>query len=197
MTKSVHSPLIFAWFGLVLIASVGLYRTSDRVQHLDFQLRQLNATIESEQQRMHVLKAEWTYLSNPARLAAAAHKHLALRPTALQQITSLDQAANLIPERGSVAAAPAPTAKLATKTASVSARVSARIAAAKISKTSSVASTVAVPAAARPEPTKVEATSQAAERAADQTDSVPAKTASAQPLPDSIGALLDRMDAHP
>ncbi|MER2519943.1 MAG: hypothetical protein ABTQ34_04545 [Bdellovibrionales bacterium] len=198
MTTTTLSPFIFVWFGLVLISSAGLYRTSDRVQHLDRELRQLDARIESEQQSLRVLKAEWIYLSNPARLEAAARKHLAMRPTSLQQITSLDQAAHIIPARGSVAAT-----KLSAVSQSASALASKNTirAASKAAPDGVIAATptrkiAKVPAATPPAPRPEQKTAASAEFQDGESGGV-SQTASAQPLPDSISALLDRMESHP
>lgn len=177
MTRTAHSPFVFVWFGLVLIASVGLYRTSDRVRHLDLELRQINANIESEHQRLHVLKTEWTYLSNPVRLEAAARKHLALRPTSLGQITSLDRAASVLSASLREASAAAKA------TAPAPARRPRAMAVASSSSVERLEPTA--PENAKPQPPDAEA------RQATKL------TASVQPMPDSLNALLDRLEAHP
>ena len=55
----IRTPSILFWFGLIIAASIALYRTSDRVQELNTQLHTLDASIDSEQESIHVLKAEW------------------------------------------------------------------------------------------------------------------------------------------
>lgn len=95
----IRTSSVLFWFSLIIIASLALYRTSDRVHELNTQLRQVNADIESEQQSIHVLKAEWVYLANPARVEAAAHKHLTLRPTSPQQVTDLSSLSEVLPTR--------------------------------------------------------------------------------------------------
>ncbi len=97
MTRA--SSVLF-WFSLAIVASVAFYHTSDGVQSLEKQLRTLNASIEAEQKSIHVLNAEWVYLANPARVEIEAHKHLALRPTAPQQVARMDDMAELFPTRG-------------------------------------------------------------------------------------------------
>ncbi len=99
-----RTPSILFWFGLIIIASVALYRTSDRVQELNHQLHELNASIDNEQQSIHVLKAEWAYLSSPARIENSAKKYLALRPTAPKQIASLENLPEILPVRGKTVA---------------------------------------------------------------------------------------------
>jgi len=87
MTRAPSS--LFFWFALIIATSIGLYHTSDRVHALDAQLRTLNTQIADEQKSLHILKAEWVYLANPARVEAEAHRHLALAPTATKRVTEL------------------------------------------------------------------------------------------------------------
>ncbi|MDD2325057.1 MAG: hypothetical protein PHW63_03470 [Alphaproteobacteria bacterium] len=88
------------WLSLTIIVSLGLYHTSYRVEELGQQLRALNGDIEAEQRNLHVLKAEWVYLSNPARIEAAARQHLALQPTAPHQVTRYARLADIMPAKG-------------------------------------------------------------------------------------------------
>ncbi|MDR3450623.1 MAG: hypothetical protein P4M15_12930 [Alphaproteobacteria bacterium] len=102
MTTKSYSSLL-TWFGLTIIASLMLYHTSDRVNALDRQLRDLNSQIEAEQQSLHVLKAEWVYLANPARVEAAARRHLALAPTPTNRVLTMNDIGDLLPLRDGVA----------------------------------------------------------------------------------------------
>lgn len=95
----IRASQVLFWFGLTIAASVMLYQTSDRVHELDQQLRDLNTSIESEQQSLHVLKAEWVYLANPARVEALAHKYLSTRPTSTHQIARLEDINEILPTR--------------------------------------------------------------------------------------------------
>jgi hypothetical protein len=99
----IRASSILFWFGLIIITSLVLYRTSDRVHALDMQLRDLNASIESEQQSIHVLKAEWVYLANPARVEAEARKHLATRATSPTQVISMKALDDALPTRAEAA----------------------------------------------------------------------------------------------
>lgn len=94
-----RATAILFWFTLTIVVSVGLYDTSYRVQDLRGQLRTINAKIEAEQRNLHVLKAEWGYLTNPARIEMAARKHLKLSPTATTQIARLDDLREILPVR--------------------------------------------------------------------------------------------------
>ncbi|MDE2029117.1 MAG: hypothetical protein KGI97_00985 [Alphaproteobacteria bacterium] len=106
MSKS-HASLL-PWFGLTLLASLLLFHTSDRVNALSRKLTSLDAQIEAEQESMHVLRAEWVYLSNPARIAAEIKGHLDLQPTPPADVATLDATtvAALLPMRDGLTPAP-------------------------------------------------------------------------------------------
>jgi cell division protein FtsL len=95
MSRSYSSLL--SWFALAIGASLMLYHTSDRVNALGHDLNTLNAQIETEQQSLHVLKAEWVYLANPARIEATAKRHLDLQPTAPSRVLALRDIGSLLP----------------------------------------------------------------------------------------------------
>lgn len=97
-----YSNLLF-WLGMTIAASLMLYHTSDRVNALDQQLRKLDAQIDDEQKSLHVLKAEWVYLANPARIEAEAKRHLGMQPTSPKRIASLQNMNDLLPLKGSEA----------------------------------------------------------------------------------------------
>jgi hypothetical protein len=65
---------------LVLAAAVGfgLFRLTFEVQGLETELHRLNRAILAEDEAIHVLDAEWSYLNEPTRLEALAKRHLAL-----------------------------------------------------------------------------------------------------------------------
>ena len=176
----IRASQIFFWFGLTIAASVMLYQTSDRVNQLDQQLRDLNASIESEQQSLHVLQAEWVYLANPARIETLAHKHLSTRPTATTQIVRLEDLNEILPTRteamSRVAVTATPIASIHTTLAGLSTPDDSTNSHAKTKAPITVASVD---------------TGHINERMIMQ------RTASAQPLPDSIGALINDLGTHP
>lgn len=95
----IRLPSLLFWTVMAIGASLALYHTSYRVHDLSQQLHTLNASIEAEQRNIHVLKAEWVYLTNPAKIEQAARKYLPLQPTAIQQIARLDMLPDLVPTR--------------------------------------------------------------------------------------------------
>ncbi len=93
---------VFFWLGMTIGASLMLYHTSDRVTALDRRLYKLNKEIESEETSLHVLKAEWVYLANPARIEAQAYKHLNMQPTELHRVVAAQDMSRILPINGEV-----------------------------------------------------------------------------------------------
>lgn len=84
-----RASMILFWLSLTIVVSLGLYHTSYRVEELGQRLRTLNAQIEEEQRSIHILKAEYVYLTDPSRIEEVSRKHLALQPTQPKQIVRL------------------------------------------------------------------------------------------------------------
>jgi len=116
-----RASMTLFWFSLTIIVSLGLYHTSYRTEQLGRTLRTLNAKIESEQKSIHVLKAEYVYLTDPSRIEAVARKHLDMKPTSPNQITKLSKLRSIIPTRkeamGSTMVSSTPIANLRARTA--------------------------------------------------------------------------------
>jgi cell division protein FtsL len=75
-------------FWILLAATVGfsLFHVKYKVQTLEDDLNRLNAEITKEQEQLHVLRAEWAYLNQPARLQELSARHLTLEPLDAGQI---------------------------------------------------------------------------------------------------------------
>ncbi|MGE0724695.1 MAG: hypothetical protein AB7O45_09985 [Alphaproteobacteria bacterium] len=98
------------WLGLVSALGYGVFQVKYEVQDLETRLTQLNRSILADQQAIHILKAEWSYLSQPGRIAELARKHLSLVPLATSQIGRIED----LPLRPDIAPpAPAPGPPLA------------------------------------------------------------------------------------
>ena len=70
---------------LLLVAAIavvgfGLFRLTYEVQDLEEELSRLNRAILAEQEAIHVLAAEWSYLNRPARLVTLNERYLGLLP---------------------------------------------------------------------------------------------------------------------
>ena len=78
----------------VLVAgaiSAGLYSVKHRVIELEGRLTEINRGIVRDQQAIHVLRAEWSYLNEPTRLRDLAARHLVMAPATGGQFATLDR----------------------------------------------------------------------------------------------------------
>jgi hypothetical protein len=91
------------WVGLAFTLGYGLYHLKHEVKALEDELFRLNRQILAEQQAIHVLRAEWSYINQPQRLQSLTQRHLDLQPTKPAQIGTLAA----LPARPAEAPAPA------------------------------------------------------------------------------------------
>jgi hypothetical protein len=75
--------------GLAGAIGFGLFQLKHEVQALEDEMFRLNRAIVGEQQAIHVLKAEWSYINQPQRLQALAARHLDLQVMKPAQLGSL------------------------------------------------------------------------------------------------------------
>ena len=104
------------WTLLAGAVGIGLFFVKHEVKDLETRLAGLNLDITRNQEEMHVLKAEWSYLNDPARLRDLSERHLGMRPMGTHQIATLDTLPGAPTDLPSLAAAP----KLDTPVASAS-----------------------------------------------------------------------------
>lgn len=73
---------------MVLAATAGgaLFQIAFEVSELDDELAQLNTDIRTDRDAIHVLRAEWSFLNQPARLEELTRRHLDLLPVSGAQI---------------------------------------------------------------------------------------------------------------
>lgn len=69
---------------------IGLFFIKHEVKEQEARLSELNREIERNQEAIHVLKAEWSYLNDPARLRALSEKFLSMKVVGPAQIATLD-----------------------------------------------------------------------------------------------------------
>lgn len=69
---------------------VGLFFVKHDVKEQEARLAELNREIQTNQEAIHVLKAEWSYLNDPARLRALSEKFLSMKVMGPSQIATLD-----------------------------------------------------------------------------------------------------------
>ena len=65
---------------------IGVQVMKNTVQELEGQLTTINRNIQSDIKSIHILKAEWSHLNDPARLHNLVVKHISLNPVQAEQI---------------------------------------------------------------------------------------------------------------
>ena len=90
------------WIALAIAAGYATIQFKYDVQALERELTQLDAKILRHQEAIHVLKAEWAFLNEPARLERLSRSYLDLSPLRGSQIVDLAS----LPGRGTGEAEP-------------------------------------------------------------------------------------------
>ena len=79
----------FIWCVLAVVAAVAAFTVKYQVRDLESQLAALESRLADGREEIHVLKAEWSYLNRPERLADLAGRYLDLAPMAPAQMGAL------------------------------------------------------------------------------------------------------------
>lgn len=82
---------------LAVAAGIGLYHAKYRVQALELELGGLQQQILAHREAIHVLKAEWSFLNDPQRLAEISRRHLELAPVSGSQLAKIDDVPEKLP----------------------------------------------------------------------------------------------------
>lgn len=77
------------WIVMFVCAASALYAVKYRVQEMDSEIASLRAQIQAEKQSIHVLSAEWAFLTRPERVRRLAEKHLDMEPMKAVQMTDV------------------------------------------------------------------------------------------------------------
>jgi hypothetical protein len=93
------------WLTLVALVGFGMFEVKYTVMDLEDELARTNKGIDADVDQIHVLKAEWSYLDQPSRLAELSRHFLDLAPVSTTQLGQIEN----IPMRPE-AAPPAPVA---------------------------------------------------------------------------------------
>lgn len=75
---------------LAIILSIAVFRITYQVDELEKELHSLNQDIIEEQETIHILRAEWSYLNDPERLRDLAERHLDLEEMNGGHLINLD-----------------------------------------------------------------------------------------------------------
>ncbi len=83
---------IFIWVGLAGVASIALFHITFEVERLQDELNGLNKEILEEQKAVHVLQAEWGYLTRPKHIEALSQRLLPhLQAPTANQVGDIEQ----------------------------------------------------------------------------------------------------------
>jgi hypothetical protein len=88
----IRQPTLVA-LALCMVLGFSLFQVKYDVQALEEQLIKIDRQTAADQEAIHVLKAEWSFLTKPARLAELSDRHLPLHPLTAAQIGDFDQLA--------------------------------------------------------------------------------------------------------
>ena len=98
-------PASVLWAAAVVIVGYAMFQVKYEVMQQEDQLARLNRQIADSREAVRVLNAEWSFLTQPTRLAELAKRYLALTPIGTAQLGTIAA----IPLRNPPAqAAPAP-----------------------------------------------------------------------------------------
>lgn len=81
-----RTAITVLWFTLTCVICFGSFILKNQVHELETELSRINRDIQKDVKSIHVLKAEWSHLNNPARLRKLAQKHISLNKVRSEQI---------------------------------------------------------------------------------------------------------------
>jgi hypothetical protein len=78
------------WLTLVALVGFGMFEVKYTVMDLEDELARTNKGILADVDAIHVLKAEWSYLSQPSRLSELSRRFLDLAPVGTAQLGQIE-----------------------------------------------------------------------------------------------------------
>ncbi|MDX1401692.1 MAG: hypothetical protein R3245_07210 [Kiloniellales bacterium] len=79
-----------AWLLVAGVVAAFVFYMSDEVARLEQELKIVEREIVKEQRALHILKAEWSYLNRPQRLAELSERHLTLVPLSAERLIGFE-----------------------------------------------------------------------------------------------------------
>jgi len=78
--------VILCWLVAASATALILFQIKQEVRSLEDEIAAAQRDILRNQEAVHVLEAEWSYLNSPARIAALAERHLGLAPIPAERV---------------------------------------------------------------------------------------------------------------
>ncbi|MCC6598550.1 MAG: hypothetical protein IT559_07155 [Alphaproteobacteria bacterium] len=91
-------PVNFVIFAMVALSGAALLHTSQNVQRVEGDLRSLEASVQRENEKVRLLRAEWENLNRPERLERLAREFLDLAAPAPETLVREDFVLPAVPE---------------------------------------------------------------------------------------------------
>ena len=82
--------IILCWLVAGSVTALTLFQIKQEVRDLEEEIAATQRTILENQEAVHVLEAEWSYLNAPARIATLAERHLGLASIPAERIVGFD-----------------------------------------------------------------------------------------------------------
>lgn len=91
MSRSLTGTVL--WVCLAGVMGATLFFIKHEVKDLETRLGSVRHDIVRQEDEIHVLNAEWSYLNDPVRLRDLAERHLSMKQMGPQQVATLDSLA--------------------------------------------------------------------------------------------------------
>lgn len=82
-------PSTALWAAAVVVVGYAMFQVKYEVMQQEGQLARINRQIADSREATRVLEAEWSFLTQPARLSALSKRYLTLVPIETQQLGSI------------------------------------------------------------------------------------------------------------
>jgi len=82
--------VILCWLVAGSVTALILFQIKQEVRSLEQEITDTQRGILEDQEAVHVLEAEWSYLNGPARIGALAERHLGLAPIPAERVVGFD-----------------------------------------------------------------------------------------------------------
>ena len=80
---------VATWIMFILPVAMGLFYVKHIVQNLEDEIATIERSIETDEDEVNMLRAEWAFQTKPQRIKKLANKYLDLSPTDASQIADV------------------------------------------------------------------------------------------------------------